>query len=393
MRIKKIFSLSSAVMAVVMGLATAIAPTSGRAQSEPVPAIKGPAVTVETLSSGLEHPWALAFLPNDAGILITERPGRLRVWTKENGLSEPIAGVPKVHAQSQGGLLDVALAPDFFRSRRIYLAYAERRDKQNSATTVGYGVLSSDLKRIDAFRPIFRQEPALSSGQHYGVRLAFDPGGRDLYIALGENNHPATAQQLDHLQGKVVRIRPDGMVPRDNPFRSQRDTKAEIWSYGHRNPQGMAWNPWTNDLWLAEHGPQGGDELNRIQPGANYGWPLRTHGQGYDGQAIPEASTTPITGLIEPFHYWSVSPAISGMAFYNDERVPDWQHSLFVGALKEQALIRLQFDEEEGHIIGEERLLQDLKQRIRDVRVGPDGYLYVLTDESDGQLLRIQPKP
>lgn len=393
MRIKKTVSLSSAVMAVVLGLATAIAPASGRAQSESVPAIKGPAVTVETLSSGLEHPWALAFLPNDAGILITERPGRLRVWTKEKGLSEPIAGVPKVHAQSQGGLLDVALAPDFFRSRRIYLAYAERHDKQNSATTVGYGVLSSDLKRIDAFRPIFRQEPALSSGQHYGVRLAFDPGGRDLYIALGENNHPATAQQLDHLQGKVVRIRPDGMVPRDNPFRSQRDAKAEIWSYGHRNPQGMAWNPWTNDLWLAEHGPQGGDELNRIQPGANYGWPLRTHGQGYDGQPIPEASTTPITGLIEPFHYWSVSPAISGMAFYNDERVPDWQHSLFVGALKEQALIRLQFDEEDGHIIGEERLLQDLKQRIRDVRVGPDGYLYVLTDESDGQLLRIQPKP
>ncbi len=335
----------------------------------------------------------MAFLPNDAGIVITERPGRLRVWTKENGLSEPIAGVPKVHVQSQGGLLDVALAPDFFRSRRIYLAYAERRDKQNSATTVGYGVLSSDLKRIDAFRPIFRQEPALSSGQHYGVRLAFDPGGRDLYIALGENNQPATAQQLDHLQGKVVRIRPDGMVPRDNPFRSQRDAKAEIWTYGHRNPQGMAWNPWTNDLWVAEHGPQGGDELNRIQPGANYGWPLRTHGQGYDGQPIPEASATPITGLIEPFHYWSVSPAISGMAFYNDERVPDWQHSLFVGALKEQALIRLQFDEEDGHIIGEERLLQDLKQRIRDVRIGPDGYIYVLTDESDGQLLRIQPKP
>ncbi len=393
MRIKKIFSLSSTVMAVALGLVTAIAPVSGRAQSEPVPAIKGPAVTVETLISGLEHPWALAFLPNDAGIVITERPGRLRVWTKENGLSEPIAGVPKVHVQSQGGLLDVALAPDFFRSRRIYLAYAERRDKQNSATTVGYGVLSSDLKRIDAFRPIFRQEPALSSGQHYGVRLAFDPGGRDLYIALGENNQPATAQQLDHLQGKVVRIRPDGMVPRDNPFRSQRDAKAEIWTYGHRNPQGMAWNPWTNDLWLAEHGPQGGDELNRIQPGANYGWPLRTHGQGYDGQPIPEASTTPITGLIEPFHYWSVSPAISGMAFYNDERVPDWQHSLFVGALKEQALIRLQFDEEDGHIIGEERLLQDLKQRIRDVRIGPDGYIYVLTDESDGQLLRIQPKP
>jgi glucose/arabinose dehydrogenase len=154
----------------------------------------------------------------------------------------------------------------------------------------------------------------------------------------------------------------------------------------------MAWNPWTNELWVAEHGPQGGDELNRIQSGANYGWPLRTEGQGYDGKPIPNASSTPIEGLTEPLHYWSVSPAISGMAFYNDERVPDWQHSLFVGALKEQALIRLQFDEEDGHIVGEERLLQDLKQRIRDVRVGPDGDIYVLTDENDGQLLRIQPK-
>lgn len=392
MRIKKTFSLSSAFAATVLGLAVATASVAAQAQSEPVPAISGPAVSVETLVSGLEHPWAMAFLPNNAGILITERPGRLRVWTQENGLSEPIAGVPKVHAQSQGGLLDVALAPDFFRSRRIYLAYAERRDKQNSATTVGYGVLSSDLKRIDAFRPIFRQEPALSTGQHYGVRMAFDPGGRDLYIALGENNQPATAQQLDHLQGKVVRIRPDGIVPRDNPFRSQRGARAEIWSYGHRNPQGMAWNPWTNELWVAEHGPQGGDELNRIQAGANYGWPLRTEGQGYDGKPIPTASPTPLEGLTEPFHYWSVSPAISGMAFYNNERVPDWQHSLFVGALKEQALIRLEFDEEDGHIVGEERLLQDLKQRIRDVRVGPDGDVYVLTDESNGQLLRIQPK-
>src|SRR5690606_32806672 len=195
MRIKKTFSLSSAFAATVLGLAVATASVSAQAQSEPVPAISGPAVSVETLVSGLEHPWAMAFLPNNAGILITERPGRLRVWTQENGLSEPIAGVPKVTAQPRGVWLEVALAPDISRSRRIYLAYAERRDKQNSATTVGYGVLSSDLKRIDAFRPIFRQEPALSTGQHYGVRMAFDPGGRDLYIALGENNQPATAQQ------------------------------------------------------------------------------------------------------------------------------------------------------------------------------------------------------
>lgn len=380
----------------VAGLALCLSPlatTRALAQETPTPAIAGPAVSVQTLACCLEHPWSMAFLPRDAGILITERPGRLRIWTPDKGLSDPIAGVPKVHAVGQGGLLDVVLAPDFFRSRRIYLAYAERRDKQVSATTVGYGVLSSDLTRIDAFRPIFRQEPALSTGLHYGARMAFDPNGLDLYIALGENNQRPTAQQLDHLQGKVVRIRPDGAAPRDNPFRSHRQARPEIWSYGHRNPQGMAWNPWTHQLWVAEHGPQGGDELNVIQPGANYGWPLATHGINYDGQAIPEARTTPVPGLTEPFHYWSVSPAISGLAFYDQDRVPQWQHSVFVGALKEQSLIRLQLDEEDGHVVGEERLLKDLGARIRDVRVGPDGLLYVLTDDGQGQLLRVSPAP
>ncbi|WP_394059795.1 PQQ-dependent sugar dehydrogenase [Alcaligenes sp. WGS1538] len=393
MSTRRTFSIRQGLAGALLGLACLAAPIAVLAQAAPIPAIAGPAVSTEVLASGLEHPWSMAFLPRDEGILITERPGRLRLWTAGKGLSEPIAGVPKVHAVGQGGLLDVALAPDFFRSRRIYLAYAERRDKQVSATTVGYGVLSSDLTRIEAFRPIFRQEPALSTGLHYGARMAFDPGGRDLYIALGENNQRPTAQQLDHLQGKVVRIRPDGSVPRDNPFRGNRQARAEIWSYGHRNPQGMAWNPWSNELWVAEHGPQGGDELNRIQPGANYGWPLATHGINYNGQPIPEARPEPVPGLVEPFHYWSVSPAISGLAFYDADRVPAWQHSVFVGALKEQALIRLQLDEEDGRVVGEERLLQDLGARIRDVRVGPDGWLYVLTDESDGQLLRVRAAP
>lgn len=381
------FSIKCALTGLLLGLSQLV-PVSALAQA--VPAVVGPAVSTEVLASGLEHPWSLAFLPRNAGILITERPGRLRLWTADKGLSEPIAGLPKVHAVGQGGLLDVLLAPDFFRSRRIYLAYAERRDKQVSATTVGYGVLSSDRTRIDAFRPIFRQEPALSTGLHYGARMAFDPGGRDLYIALGENNQRLAAQQLDHLQGKVVRLRPDGSVPRDNPLRSNRQARAEIWSYGHRNPQGMAWNPWTQELWVAEHGPQGGDELNRIQRGANYGWPLATHGINYNGQPIPEAQASAMAGLTEPFHYWPVSPAISGLAFYDHDQVPAWRHSVFVGALKEQALIRLQLDEEDGHVLGEERLLHNLGARIRDVRVGPDGFLYVLTDEPQGQLLRVR---
>lgn len=345
-------------------------------------------VQVTELASGLEHPWSMAFLP-EGGMLITERPGRLRLWTQENGLSDPLQGVPKVHAVGQGGLLDIVLAPDFFRSRRIYLAYAETRSGTQSATTVGYGVLSSDKRRIDSFRPMFRQEPALSNGLHYGVRMVFDPPGRHLYIALGENNDRMAAQDLTTLQGKVVRIRPDGRVPRDNPYYGRRDARTEIWSYGHRNPQGAAWNPWTQELWVHEHGPKGGDEINRIFPTNNYGWPLVTYGVDYDGQAIIESTGQAGPQFAEPLHYWEQSPAISGMAFYAHERFAQWQHSVFIGSLKDQALIRLELDGD--RVLSEERLLTDLGARIRDVRVGPDGYVYVLTDEQDGRLLRIEP--
>ncbi|MCX5591790.1 PQQ-dependent sugar dehydrogenase [Alcaligenes endophyticus] len=358
-------------------------------KANPATTLSSSAIEVSELAQGLEHPWGMAFLPNNAGILITERPGRLRLWTPEQGLSAPLAGLPKVHAVGQGGLLDIALAPDFFRSRRVYIAYAETRGGTQSATTVGYGVLSNDHQRIEAFRPIFRQEPALSNGLHYGARLVFDPAGRYLYIALGENNARSTAQDLDKLQGKVVRITPDGRIPRDNPYYGRRDARTEIWSYGHRNPQGAAWNPWTQELWVHEHGPQGGDEINRIFPTNNYGWPLVSYGVNYDGQAIPEAVGQAGPQFTQPLYYWEKSPAISGMAFYDHERFPQWQHSLFIGALKDQALLRLELDGE--RILREERLLSDLGNRIRDVRVGPDGYVYVLTDEANGKLLRIHP--
>lgn len=346
---------------------------------------------IEELSAELQHPWALAFLPNDAGILITERAGHVRLWTAENGLSDPLLGVPKVHAVGQGGLLDIALAPDFFRSRRVYLTYAETRSGTQSATTVGYGVLSNDLKRIDSFRPIFRQEPALSNGLHYGARMVFDPTGRYLYITLGENNDRLSAQDLNKLQGKVVRITPEGRVPRDNPYYGRRDVRTEIWSYGHRNPQGAAWNPWTNELWVNEHGPQGGDEINRIFPTNNYGWPLLSYGINYDGNPIPEVVGQAGPQFTQPIYYWEKSPAISGMAFYDHERFPQWAHSVFIGALKEQSLLRLELDGD--HMLREERLLSDLGSRIRDVRVGPDGYVYVLSDEAQGKLLRLSPLP
>ncbi len=233
---------------------------------------------------------------------------------------------------------------------------------------------------------IFRQLPKLSSGHHFGSRLVFDGKGH-LFIALGENNQRSTSQDLDKLQGKVVRLYPDGGVPKDNPFVGRTDARPEIWSYGHRNQQGAALNPWTGRLWTHEHGPRGGDEINIPQAGGNYGWPLATHGINYTLLPIPEARGKAVEGTEAPHHVWEKSPAISGMAFYDAQRFPAWQHNLFIGALATQELIRLQLDGD--RIVHEERLLGDLGVRIRDVRQGPDGYLYLLTDQKDGQLLRL----
>jgi glucose/arabinose dehydrogenase len=343
-------------------------------------------VTVETVTDNLEHPWALAFLPNADGILVTERPGRLRIVNSDGHLSEPLAGVPEVYARGQGGLLDVRLSPDFEQDRLVYLSYAEAGEDGKVGTTVGRGRLADDLSGLDGFAVIFRQQPKLSTGIHFGSRLVFDGDGH-LFIALGENNQRPTAQDLDKLQGKLVRIYPDGKVPDDNPFVTTDGARAEIWSYGHRNQQGAALNPWSGKLWTHEHGPRGGDEINIPQPGLNYGWPLATHGINYGGQPIPEAKGEVVEGTESPHHVWKTSPAISGMTFYNAERYPQWQHNLFIGALLDQSLIRLQLDGDK--ITHEERLLKPMGARIRDVRQGPDGHLYLLTDSSDGKLLRV----
>jgi len=344
------------------------------------------AVTVVELAKQLEHPWGMAFLPDGAGVLITERPGRLRLWQEGKGLSEPIRGVPEVYARGQGGLLDIALAPDFPQSRHVYLSYAEAGEEGQASTAVGYGTLSADARALEGFTVVFRQMPRLSTGHHFGSRLVFDRNGY-LFIALGENNQRATSQKLDMLQGKVVRILADGRVPPDNPFVKTEGARPEIWSYGHRNQQGAALNPWTGVLWTNEHGPRGGDEINIPQAGKNYGWPRATYGINYSGLRIPEAEGSQVEGTEQPVFYWKVSPAISGMAFYDAGRFPAWQHSLFIGALKEQALIRLELDGDS--VKSEERLLESLHERIRDVRVGPDGYVYVLTDDSEGRLLKV----
>ncbi|WP_077048363.1 PQQ-dependent sugar dehydrogenase [Pseudomonas sp. KK4] len=342
---------------------------------------------VTPIADGLQHPWALAFLPDRKGMLVTERPGNLRVVSTDGKLSAPIDGVPKVWAKGQGGLLDVALSPDFSEDRTVYLSFAEGGGEGDKAgTAVGRGQLSEDLKSLKNFKVIFRQEPKLSVGNHFGSRLVFDRNGY-LFITLGENNDRPTAQDLDKLQGKIVRIYPDGKVPDDNPFVGQSGVRPEIWAYGVRNPQGAALNPWNGTLWENEHGPQGGDELNIIERGKNYGWPLATNGINYSGQPIPEAKGKTAEGTLSPHHVWEKSPGLSGLAFYDADRFPAWQHNAFIGALVSQELIRLQFDGDK--VIHEERLLGELSKRIRDVRQGPDGYLYVLTDEENGGLYKI----
>lgn len=336
---------------------------------------------------GLDHPWALAFLPDRQGMLVTERPGNLRLVSPDGKLSAPLGGVPQVWAHDQGGLLDVALSPDFRQDRMVYLSYAEGGGQDGTAgTAVGRGRLAEDGSGLKDFQVIFRQAPKLSTGNHFGSRLVFDRDGY-LFITLGENNVRPTAQDLDKLQGKIVRLYPDGRVPEDNPFVGQAGVRPEIWSYGHRNPQGAALNPWSGTLWENEHGPRGGDELNIIERGKNYGWPLATHGIDYSGQPIPEAGGQTAPGTVAPHHVWEKSPGITGLTFYDADRFKSWQHNAFIGTLASRELIRLQFDGD--RVVHEERLLGELKARIRDVRQGPDGYLYLLTDEDRGGLYRL----
>jgi len=382
--------LGKTLMATLCAAALLSLPLSGyAAQTAPEQTFKSELgdLSVTEIAKGLAHPWALAFLPDKQGMLVTERPGDLRVVSYDGKLSKPISGVPQVWAQGQGGLLDVVLSPDFANDRMVYLTYAEgSQDGKTAGTAAGRGRLSADLTKLEDFTVIFRQEPKLSVGNHFGARMVFDRDGY-LFIALGENNNRATSQDLDKLQGKIVRIFPDGKVPDDNPFIGQKGVRPEIWTYGHRNQQGAALNPWTGTLWTHEHGPKGGDEINIIEKGQNYGWPLATHGVDYSGNVIPEAKGTIVEGTKPPFHVWEKSPAISGMAFYDSDRFKGWDHNLFIGALSSQQLIRLQFVGDK--VVHEERLLGELKQRIRDVRQGPDGYLYVLTDEDNGELLKV----
>ncbi len=342
---------------------------------------------IAEIADGLDHPWGLAFMP-DGAMLVTERSGQLRTISANGEVGDPLAGVPEVAARGQGGLLDVALSPQFETDRYVYLSYAEQGDDRKMGTAVGRGRLSVDGQSLEGFEVIFRQLPKLSTGNHFGSRLAFDRQGH-LFVSLGENNERSTAQDLDKHQGTIVRINADGSVPKDNPFVNRTGARPEIWTYGQRNPQGLALNPESGEIWSSEHGPRGGDEVNLAEPGKNYGWPLATHGINYSGMRIPEAKGEAVEGTEAPLYVWKKSPAISGMAF-DSGKVPQWRHSLFIGALSSQDVIRLTLDGKK--VVAEERLLADRGERVRDVRIGPDGALYVLTDSSKGKLLRVKPR-
>ena len=375
----------SRAMLVAAGTAVALAGCSEPSGAQaPGDVIQSEQATfrVVPVATGLEHPWGMAFLPED-DVLVTERSGRLRMVRDGVLDPEPIDGVPPVYASGQGGLLDVALDPDFAANRVIYLSYAADGDGGNS-TRVARATLGNG--RLENLEVIFIAEPLVRSSKHFGSRLAFDAQGH-LFITVGERGQRDRAQGLGDHNGSLIRLHPDGGVPGDNPFVGVAGARPEIFSYGHRNAQGMAIHPETGIPWLHEHGARGGDEVNVVRPGVNYGWPVITHGIDYSGAPIGEG--THKEGMAQPIHYWVPSIAPSGMAFYDGEAFPQWQGDLFVGALRSELLARLELDGE--RVIAEERLLDDALGRIRDVEVGPDGYLYLLTDEGDGGLYRLQP--
>ena len=372
---KYLHSRLSAIVACILCSVAALAQTHATQQYR---------VRVSTMTEGLSHPWSVAFLP-DGRMLVTERPGRLRLINKDFKLDpQPVGGVPAVAAVGQGGLLDVVLHPKFAENHWIYLSYAAG-DRNGIGTEVARGMLRGT--QLENVQVIFRMEPKLRTGYHFGSRIVFDREGF-LFITLGERGEMERAQNPGDHNGSVIRLHDDGRVPKDNPFVGKPGWRPEKFTLGHRNMQGAALHPQTGLLWTHEHGPQGGDEINVIRAGANYGWPVITYGANY-GTGTKIGEGTAKTGMAQPLHYWVPSIAPSGMAFYTGNQFPRWNGNLFVGALKDQMLVRLKLDGEK--VVHEERLLKNALGRIRDVRAGPDGFIYLLTDEPNGVLARLEP--
>ena len=349
-----------------------------------------PAFDVTVVTKGLESPWAVEPLPG-GDLLVTEKAGRLRIVSASGTIGQPIAGLPEVDARGQGGLLDVALSPTFDTDRTIYWSFSEARPGEGgNGTSIARGVLSADRARVDQVQVIFRVLPAYNGTMHYGSRLAFGPDGM-LYGTFGERSDTQMrqyAQRLDSHLGKTIRIKPDGSAPADNPVVGQPNARPEIWTFGHRNIQAAAFDS-QGRFWAIEHGTRGGDELNLIEKGKNYGWPLVAYGVEYSGRPIAGAVTAR-PGFEQSVYYWDPVIAPSGAQFYSGDAFPAWRGNLFVGSLREQRLVRLTLDN--ARVTGEEHLLVDRKQRVRDVRQGPDGFLYIVTDQKDGELWRISPR-
>ena len=382
----------TAFMTAILFMASAILPVMAADKIDKTIETEKVRIHVSTFADGLEHPWGLAFLP-DGRMLVTERVGRLRIVDKEGGISYPVAGLPDIEVRGQGGLLDVTLDPDFEKNKFVYLSYAQPGKDGKNGTAVLRGKLDEgmDEPRLTDVKVIFSQKPKVDSPNHFGSRLVFDREGH-LFITLGERYYADVreqAQDLDSDIGKIVRIWPDGSIPKDNPFVNggpQGDAYPEVWSYGHRNVQGAAIEPKTGKLWADEHGPRGGDEINVIEPGHNYGWPLVSFGVNYDGSPVGDGKQH-MKGVTDPIYHWTPSIGVCGMAFYTSDAIPEWKGDLFVGGLAKTKLVRLEYQGEK--ITHEEDLLTDLGERIRAVKQGPDGALYVLTDSEDGQILKI----
>jgi aldose sugar dehydrogenase len=345
-------------------------------------------IQVDVISHGLAHPWSFAFLP-DGNILITEKVGKLRIVARDGKIGPPLTGVPAVVYRGDAGLLDVALDPQFMKSRLIYFTYVEPREG-GSGVAVAKAKLSSDGSALEAMQIILHADPPARPTAHYGSRLLFDKQGF-LFVSLGERFFDPTraaAQSLDSYMGKILRIKTDGTPAPGNPFEHTAGALPAIWSYGHRNPQGLFFNPVTGDLWNTEHGPQGGDEINLIKPGQNYGWPVIAYGLNYEGTPVGDGAQAKL-GMEQPLYYWDPAIAPSGASFYTGNLIAEWKNNLFVAALAGQHVSRLVL--KGNHVVGEERLLLDQHQRMRDVQQGPDGALWVITDDDDGRLLRISP--
>ena len=345
---------------------------------------------VTVVATGLSNPWSVEPLPG-GDLLVTEKPGTMRIVSASGQVGEPLAGIPAVVTRNQGGLLDVALSPNFATDRTIFWSFSEARGGNENATSVARGVLSEDRRSVEQVRVIFQSLPAFNGGHHYGSRIAFAPDGT-LHVTTGDRSAAEMrqhAQRLDGHLGKVMRINADGTVPQDNPFVGRADAKPEIFSLGHRNIQAAAFDP-QGRLWTVEHGTRGGDELNLVRAGGNYGWPVQAYGIEYSGQALPGVPVPADSTLRQPVYYWDPVIAPSGAQFYTGDAFPEWQGSMFIGALREQRLVRLVIEGE--RVVGEEHLLTDRQQRVRDVKQGPDGFLYVVTDEENGELWRISPR-